>query len=80
VGYFFISAAANFLQAGREPFLSPQPATMKATSKPEATFRPLEDYNIIYERNLFGASEGHAPAPQEEISLEDIPTAEKTWA
>lgn len=77
VGYFLISAAANLLQAGREPVPAPQPAPGEAIPKAKATVRPLEDYNIIYERNLFGASEGHAPAPQEEISLEDIPTAEK---
>jgi general secretion pathway protein C len=77
VGYFCISAAANFLRAGREPFLTPQPAPTEATSKTEATVRPLEDYNIIVERNLFGASQEQASAPQEEVSLEDIPAAEK---
>ena len=78
MAYFFISAAANFLRAGREPVLAPQPAPAEATSKAEATVRPLEDYNIIFERNLFGASKENASAPQEEVSLEDIPTAEKS--
>jgi len=77
VGYFFASAAANFLRAGREPVLEPQPAPTQSTSRTEATVRPLEDYNIIYERNLFGASQGQVPIPQEEVSLEDIPAAEK---
>jgi len=78
VSYFCISAAANYLRAGRDPVLAPQPAPAEATSKAEATVRPLEDYNIILERNLFGASKGQASAPQEEVSLEDIPTAEKS--
>jgi len=78
VGYFCISAAANFLRAGREPVLAPQPEPTELTSNAEATVRPLEDYNIIFERNLFGASKGQASAPQEEVSLEDIPTAEKS--
>jgi len=77
VGYFCISATANFLRAGREPVLAPQPAPAEATSKAEATVRPLEDYNIIFERNLFGASQGQTSVTQEEVSLEDIPTAEK---
>jgi len=78
VGYFCISAAANFLRAGREPVLAPQPAPTEVTSKAEATVRPLEDYNIIFERNLFGASKEQVSAPQEEVSLEDIPNAEKS--
>ena len=76
VGYFCISAAANFLRAGREPVLAPEPAPSEATSKAEATVRPLEDYNIILERNLFGASQGQAIVPQEELSLEDVPAAD----
>jgi type II secretion system protein C len=78
VGYFLVSAAANLLRAGREPFLEPQPAPTEATSKAEATARPLEDYNIILERNLFGASESETPALEETVSVEDIPTAEKS--
>ncbi len=73
-----ISAAANFLRAGREPVLTPQPAPAEATSKAEATVRPLEDYSIIIERNLFGGSAAETPAPEETVSLEDIPTAEKS--
>jgi type II secretion system protein C len=78
VGYFCISAAANFLRAGREPVLAPQPAPTEATSKAEATVRPLEDYSIIIERNLFGGSESETPVPEETVSLEDIPNAEKS--
>ena len=78
VAYFCITAAANFLRAGREPVLAPQPAPTESTSKTEATSRPLEDYSIIMERNLFGGSESETPALEETVSLEDIPTAEKS--
>jgi type II secretion system protein C len=78
VGYFWVSAAVNFLQAGREPVLSPQPAPAEATSKAEATVRPLEDYSIIVERNLFGSSAAKTPAPEETVPLEDIPNAEES--
>jgi general secretion pathway protein C len=78
VAYFCISAAANFLRAGREPVLTPQSAPTESTSRTEATVRPLEDYNIIIERNLFGGSESEPPALEETVSLEDIPTAEKS--
>jgi general secretion pathway protein C len=78
VGYFLVSALGNFLRAGREPGLAPQPAPTEATSKADATVRPLEDYSIIVERNLFGGSAAETPAPEETVSLEDIPTAEKS--
>jgi general secretion pathway protein C len=77
VGYFWVSAAANFLQAGREPGLLPQLVPTKANLKPQAAVRPLEDYNIIVERNLFGGSKEEGSATQEEISLEGLPVALK---
>jgi type II secretion system protein C len=78
VAYFCISAAANFIRAGREPVLTPQSAPAETSTKTEATVRSLEDYSIIVERNLFGGSESETPALEETISLEDIPTAEKS--
>jgi hypothetical protein len=78
VGYFCITAAANLLRTGREPVLKPQAPSTELTSKAETTVRPLEDYNIIYERNLFGASKEQVSVSQEEVSLEGIPTAEKS--
>jgi len=78
VGYFLVSAAANFLQARREPVVSPQPAPAEATSEAEATVRPLEDYSIITERNLFGGLGSETPLPEEAVSLEGIPAAEKS--
>ncbi|MCG6918712.1 MAG: hypothetical protein LJE89_14350 [Deltaproteobacteria bacterium] len=78
VGYFFISAVLELLRVGSEPVLEPQLAPAEVTPQGEATLRPLEDYNIIYERNLFGAPQGQTSAPQEEISLEGVPTADKS--
>ena len=46
--------------------------------KSEVTARPLEDFSIIYERNLFGAAQGQSQAPQEEVPVEDVPTADKS--
>jgi len=78
VAYFLVSALGNFLQAGRKPVLTPQSAPTKTTTKTDATVRPLEDYSIIMERNLFGGSESETPAMEETVSVEDIPTAEKS--
>ena len=78
VAYFCISAAANFIRAGREPVLTPQSAPAETSTKTEATVRSLEDYSIIVERNLFGGSESETPALEETVSVEDIPTAEKS--
>jgi type II secretion system protein C len=77
VAYFLVSALGNFLQAGREPVLTPQSAPAETSTKTEATVRSLEDYSIIMERNLFGGSESETPALEETVSVEDIPTAEK---
>jgi general secretion pathway protein C len=78
VAYFCISAAANFLRTGRDPVLTQQSAPTETTTKTDATVRPLEDYSIIMERNLFGGSESETPALEETVSVEDIPTAEKS--
>ena len=75
VGYFWVSALGNLLEARREPSLQSVLAPPAVESTPRASVRRLEDYRIVVERNLFGGSQGHATAPQEEISLEDIPAA-----
>ena len=78
VGYFGFSAAANFLKAGREPGLSVEPAPVQTAQKAEVAVRPLSDYSVIAERNLFGSSGAETPPSEETVSLEDIPAAEKS--
>jgi general secretion pathway protein C len=63
--------------------LAPTPAmqeqAVKLSEKPAATARPLEEYAIITERNLFGGtSQGLAEAAPEEIVLDDMPVALKS--
>jgi type II secretion system protein C len=77
VGYFWVSTLGNLLEARREPVLLPQAVSAEINSKPEANVRSLADYSIIYERNLFAASQGQVTAREEGISVEDIPIAEK---
>jgi general secretion pathway protein C len=77
VGYFWVSAAANYLQAGREPMLPSDATPLTVESKPDTPVRPLKDYNIIAERNLFGSSAAETTAAEEAVSLEDIPIAGK---
>lgn len=60
--------------------LAPTPAmqeqAVKLSEKPAADARPLEDYAIITERNLFGGtSQGLAEASPEEVVLDDMPVA-----
>jgi len=77
VGYFWVSALGNLLEARREPTLPHDLAPVAVESTTETTVRPLEDYNIIVERNLFGASKEQASAPQEDVSLEGLPVSLK---
>jgi type II secretion system protein C len=72
MGYFCASAAGDLLEAGREPGPSPEPPPAEAGPKPKAAPRPLSDYRVIWERNLFSSSENEAPAPEEEVSLEGL--------
>jgi type II secretion system protein C len=78
VGYFCISAALELLRAGREPVIEPKPAPAEAISKGETIVRPLEDFHVIYERNLFGGSQGQISVRQEDVSVEDVPAADKS--
>jgi general secretion pathway protein C len=78
VGYFWVSALGNLLEARHEPTLPHDFAPVPVETTPQATVRPLGDYNIIFERNLFSGSGVETPAPEETVSVEDIPTAEKS--
>ena len=77
IGYFWVSALGNLLEARREPLLPYDSPSVAVGAKPQVFVRPLEDYNIIVERNLFGGSGSETPAPEETVSLEGIPAAEK---
>jgi type II secretion system protein C len=78
VGYFCISAVLELFRAGHEPILEPQSAPAEALSKAETIVRPLEDFHVIYERNLFGGSQGQVSVSQEDVSVEDVPAADKS--
>jgi type II secretion system protein C len=78
VGYFWVSALGNLLEARHQPTLPQDLAPMAVQSTPQSTVRPLEDYSIIIERNLFGASQWQVSAQENEVSVEDVPTADKS--
>ena len=78
VVYFLISAGVDFIQSGREPVVTQQSVPAESISRTEGYARPLEDYNIIVERNLFGVLKGQASSSQEKISFEDVPTADES--
>jgi general secretion pathway protein C len=74
--YFGVSAFITVLNSRLAPTPAMQEEAVKLSEKPAADAKPLEDYAIITERNLFGGtSQGLAEAPPEEIVLDDIPTA-----
>jgi type II secretion system protein C len=77
IGYFWVSAMGNFLNAGRELLPGAPPPMTDIASKPKADVHPLEDYGIITERNLFGVSEVEASALQEDLDLEGLPVSMK---
>jgi len=77
VGYFWVSALGNLLEARREPVLPHYSPSVAVESKRQISVRPLEDYNIISERNLFGGSKAKGFVPQEEVSLEGQPVSMK---
>jgi len=77
IGYFCASAVGNLLNASRQPFPVASPPAVDFSSKPEATIRPLEDYAIITERNLFGIAKEKATAPHDEVSLAGLPVSLK---
>jgi hypothetical protein len=80
-GFFCVSAVGNFTQARYEQGLSAEPASAQTTPESDISVRPLSDYDLIADRNLFGlAREGgpeHEEKQQEEIPLEEMPVAEK---
>ena len=79
VVYFGVNAFMTVLNSRLAPTPAMQEQAVKLNEKPAATARPLEEYAIITERNLFGGtSQGLAEAAPEEIVLDDMPVALKS--
>ena len=77
--YFGVDAFMTVLNSRLAPTPAMQEQAVKLNEKPAATARPLEEYAIITERNLFGGtSQGLAEAAPEEIVLDDMPVALKS--
>jgi type II secretion system protein C len=78
ITYFWVPALFSLRSASSAPGPEINPApVIEAKKKAPAPFRPLEDYKIIAERNLFGGSEEEDSAPEEEVTPEEIPLALK---
>jgi general secretion pathway protein C len=74
--YFGVDAFMTVLNSRLAPTPAMQERAVKLSEKSAAAARPLEDYAIITERNLFGGtSQGLAEASPEEIVLDDMPVA-----
>jgi general secretion pathway protein C len=77
--YFGVDAFMTVLNSRLAPTPAMQEQAVKLSEKPAAAARPLEEYAIITERNLFGGtSQGLAEAAPEEIVLDDMPVALKS--
>jgi general secretion pathway protein C len=79
VGYFWVSVLGNILEARNLPSLPYDLSPPVVQPRDKGTVRPLEDYNIIVERNLFGRSKEGASAPQKEESLESLPVSPEVF-
>jgi general secretion pathway protein C len=77
VGYLWVSALGNLLEARREPLLPHFSPSVAVESEQQVTVRPLEDYSIILERNLFASSWEETVPPQKEVALEGLPVSLK---
>ncbi len=74
--YFGVDAFMTVLNSRLAPTPAMQKEAVKLSEKAAADARPLEDYAIITERNLFGGtSQGLAEASPEEVVLDDMPVA-----
>ena len=77
--YFGVNAFMTVLNSRLAPTPAMQEQQVKLSEKAAAAARPLEEYAIITERNLFGGtSQGLAEAAPEEIVLDDMPVALKS--
>jgi type II secretion system protein C len=76
--YLWVSAATNYLQVRHEPTLTSESSPSAVELRKQIPARPLEEYNIIAERDLFGGSKEKASVSQEEVVIGDIPNSEKS--
>jgi general secretion pathway protein C len=73
-----VSAVLSLWKTRLEVDLESSTTAVKASIKRPTKSLPLDNYNIIVERNLFGGTQGEVSSPPEEVSLEGIPLAEKS--
>ena len=78
VTYFGVSAGLSLWGARLEVDLEASTTEVTASIRKPAKLSPLESYNIIAERNLFGGSQEAISTVPEEVSLEGIPVAKKS--
>ena len=74
--YFLVDAVLTVSDSRLAPVPAIDEGAVKTTTYPTATVRPLKQYAIISERNLFGGRpQGQATPPIKEDELEGIPKA-----
>ncbi len=75
--YFCISSLFSLGSARSDFATDIGPSPLLAAKKAPAAVPPLDHYNIIIERNLFGGSQKQGAASQDDISPREIPLAQK---
>jgi len=81
IGYMGFQAFQAVQYARSEPgtvsATDPAAAGIVAKAESSDSERQLNDYRMIWQRNLFGVSAEQAPVPQKEIAVEKLAPAEK---
>ena len=78
ISYFWVPALFSLRSARSDQGPQISRARVPEDKISPAPLRPLEDYKIITERNLFGGSEEEETPVAEEISLEEVPLAQRS--
>jgi general secretion pathway protein C len=82
VAYFVAGAVTGFFEARLTPDPVIESVAVKAAEDKSSTSRPLKEYTVISERNLFGGEAAGTPPPPappaEEVIPEDLPEASKS--
>jgi len=77
--YLVVNAVVSVLEVVLAPNPAAEAAPVRASIGKAASLRPLEQYAIISERNLFGGSGKEQEAgPSDAVNLDNIPPALKT--